>query len=186
MRWFKPSDLTTPNQGKEWRGVCIKSVSYQSRIWQDYIEHNINAAPIFSVSCRFCHKSVKTSIDCDSFGSNETILGNFASLCFHPPVGASKGNWAFVGACDFAPFQLARSETRVRNVSFPLWGVNWIPTAEPSPETLDYYQCASGYFSLEKIQKLVGLGDDLNKSCGSRRMAIHATQEQNFRAHVYR
>ena len=37
MRRLKPSDLTTVNQWKGWRDVCIKSVSYQSRAWQDYL-----------------------------------------------------------------------------------------------------------------------------------------------------
>ena len=161
MRWLEPSDLAIPEHWKSWRGVCIRSVAYQSRMRQDYIEQNVKEPPMSLVACRFCRKRVKTSIDCDSFGSDEAIPGNFNDLRFDPPVGGNKGNWAFVGECGSAPFQQAGGGTRVLNVSFPLGEVNWRPSAEPSPETLAYYyHCASADSPLEKIQKLVGLGDD--------------------------
>ena len=59
MRWLKPSDLTTVNQWEGWREVCIKAVSYQSRVWQDYLENNKGDTPISLVACRFCQKESK-------------------------------------------------------------------------------------------------------------------------------
>ena len=71
-------------------------------------------------------------------------------------------------------------------MSYPLGAIDWRSTNEPSPEALEYYRCADGEFSLGKIKILVERGNALIKLCGSRRLAIQAIQELNFRSHDYR